>query len=223
MTIHHFVTLLPILLRSKWDGPHRWYDLQLAALFSESVNNLRCLLKQSHYLRKHPNLDRGLQLFCTVMFFSIRLPSMFIGMAMIPGSGIQGSLARVMIIAYLFYMTYITRGAYRRLKNTDILQIDGSGVFRIRLGDNFNITSTSLLTGIAIPLTQISVVALYNSSKTDPTPATSPELIKLTWNLLLAVGVGLVGSKVVVPFLQHFVKAQRASSVYLQLGIMFAI
>lgn len=223
MAIHHFMTLLPMVIIAKYDGPHRWYDLQLAALFHEVVNSLRFLLRQTQYARRYPNIDRGLQLYCTASSFLIRVPAIIMGIAMIPASGAHGSTARVLVIGYVFYLTYIIYATHNRLRSTDILQIDDSGVFRIRIGNHFNITSTSLLTGLAIFGTQMSVIVLYNWSKTDPIPATTSELINMTWNTLFALGLGLVGSRIVAPSLQRGFQARRLSSVFLMSGLVLAI
>lgn len=223
MVIHHFLTLLPMVIIARYNGPRRGYDLGLAALFSEATNNLRSLLKQTHYARKHPKLDWCLQFYGTISLFLTRVPAVIMGMAMIPANGLQGGPARVTAIAYVFYLVYIHRITYKRLRNTDILQIDGSGVFRVRIGNHFNITSTSLLTGLAILGTQMSVIALYTWTKTEPIPATTSELINLIWNSLFAVAIGLTGSRLVATSLQRFLQWQRVSSVYLQSGLVFAI
>lgn len=223
MVMHHFLTLLPMVIIARYNGPHRGYDLGLAALFSEPTNNLRSLLKQTHYARKHPKLDWCLQFYGTISLFLTRVPAVIMGMAMIPASGLQGGPARVTAIAYVFYLAYIHRLTYTRLRNIDVLQVDTSGVFRVRIGNQFNINSTSLLTGLAILSTQMSVIALYTWTKTEPIPATTSELINLIWNSLSAVAIGLTGSRLVAPSLQRLLQWQRVSSVYLQSGLVFAI
>ncbi|ROV94341.1 hypothetical protein VMCG_08651 [Cytospora schulzeri] len=223
MVIHHFLTLLPMAIILKYNGPRRGYDMGLAALFSEATNNLRSLLKQTHYARKHPRLDWCLQFYGTMSLFLTRVPAIVMAMAMIPANGLQGGPARVTIIAYIFYLVYVHRLTYKRLRNTDILQVDDSGVFRVRMGNHSNITSTSLLTGFAILGTQMSVIAVYTWTKMDPIPATAAELINLIWNSLFAVAIGLTGSRMIAPCLQRVLQWQRVSSVYLQSGLVFGI
>ena len=223
MVLHHFLSLFGMAIIARYHAPRRGYDLSLAALFSEATNNLRSLLKLTRYSRKHPNLDWYLQFYGTTSMYLTRVPAIVMGLAMIPASGIQAGPAGITVIAYLFYLGYVHRITYQRLRYSDILQIEDSGVFRVRIGDQLNITSTSLLTGLAILGTQISVVALYTSTRTQPVPATTEELINLVWISMFAVAVGLAASRLVAPLLQRILQWRNMSSVYLQSGLASAI
>ncbi|KAK7744063.1 hypothetical protein SLS53_003581 [Cytospora paraplurivora] len=223
MVLHHLLSILGMGFIAKYHGPRRGFDLQLAALCSETTNHLRAILKQTHYLKKRPNLDWYLQISTTILLYFIRVPTIFMAMAMIPASGLNGRPARICAIPYLFYLVYILRSTYKRLRNSDILQHEDSGVFRLRIGNHLTITSTSLLTGFAISSTQISVIALYAWLKTEPIPATTAELINLIWHSYFAVVIGLTASRFVAPFLQRVLQWQRLSSVYLLSGLVSAI
>lgn len=223
MVLHHLLTLLGMAIIANYHGPRRGYDLCLAALCSEVTNSTRSLLKQTNYGKKHPNTDWNLQFYGTVSLYLTRVPAVIISIAMIPASGLEAAPARIAASAFLFYIIYVHRLTYKRLRNSDILQIEDSGVFRVRIGNQLNITSTSLLTGLAILGTQMSVIALYAWTKMEPVAATTPELINLIWNSLFAVAVGLAGSRLTAPSLQRILQWQRMSSVYLQSGLIFAI
>ncbi|KUI70161.1 hypothetical protein VM1G_05745 [Cytospora mali] len=223
MVLHHFLALSPMAVIARYYGPRRGYDLALAALCAEPINNLRALLKQTHYSRNHPDLDWRLQFYGTIVLFITRVPTAIMSIAMIPANGLHGVPAHIALVPYIFNLVYVHRITYKRLRNTDILQVDDSGVFRVRIGNHFNITSTSLLTGVAILSTQMSVIALYTWIKTEPIPATTSELISLSCNSLFAVAIGLAGSRIVASPLQRIFQWQRVSSVYLQSGLVFAI
>lgn len=222
MISHHFLSLLAMAVIARYRAPRRGFDLSLAALCSETTNNLRSLLKQTQYSKKHPNLDWNLQFFGTISMYLTRVPAIIMALAMIPGSGIQAGPAGVTFMSYLFYLGYVHRLTYQRLRYSDILQIEDSGVFRVRIGDHLNITATSLLTGLAVLSTQVSVITLYALAKTQPTPATTAELINLIWNSLFAVFLGLTWSRLVAPSLQRIFQWRNVSSVYLQSGLVFA-
>lgn len=222
MTLHHLLVLMAMGVVARWRGPHRGYDLSLAALWAEIPNSLRAILKRTHYLQKRPLLDWHLAFWGTMIGFLTRAPALIVGMAMIPQSGLQKGPAHIVGCAYFFYLAYIFNITYRRLRNSDALQVEDSGVFRFRFSDRFNINSTSLITGLAILSTKIVTLFLYNWKKTNPAPATTPELINITWNLLMAVTVGLLISHLVAPRLQKVLERQRISSVYLQTGTFIA-
>lgn len=223
MVLHHLLSILGMGLIANYHGPRRGFDMQLAALCSETTNHLRSILKQTHYLKKRPNLDWYLQLVTTILLFFIRVPVIFIAIAMIPASGLNGRPGRICASPYLFYLVYILRSTYMRLRNSDILQHEDSGVFRLRIGNHFNVASTSLLTGFAILSTQMSVIGLYAWIKTEPIPATTAELVNLMCHSYFAVVIGLTGSRFIASFLQPVLQWQRLSSVYLQSGLVFAI
>lgn len=206
-----------------WRAPHRGLDLALAALWAEIPNSLRSVLRKSHYLDNHPRLDWHLACWTNMLGFFTRAPAILLAMAMIPQSGLQGGPAFIAGSAYFFYLVYIFNLTYRRLKSADILQVEDSGVFRLRFSDLFNINSTSLTTGLGVLAIQVSTLAIYPWAKEDASHTQASELINITWNLVMAVVMAIAGSQLLVPHLQQVLHWPRLSSVYLQAGTIIAV
>lgn len=223
LLLHHLLILMSMGVIARWRVSHRGLDLALAALWAEIPNSLRTVLRKSHYLRDHPRLDWHLACWTTIFGFLTRAPAVILAMAMIPQSGLQGGPAFVAGSAYFFYLVYIYNLTYRRLKNSDILQIEDSGVFRLRLSDAFNINSTSLMTGLAVLGTQVSTLSVYSWAKQDASRTHSAELINIAWNVLMAVVMAVLGSQLLAPQLQKLLHWRRLCSVYLQTGILIAV
>lgn len=223
LLLHHLLILMSMGVIARWRGPHRGFDLSLAALWAEIPNSLRTILRKSHYLGDHPRVDWHLACWATILGFLTRVPAIIISMAMIPQSGLQGGPAFIMGSAYFFYLVYIFNLTYRRLVNSDVLQIEDSGVFRLRFNDLFNINSTSLTTGTAVLGTQLSTLLVYTWAKKEATSVHAAELINITWHLLMAVTMAVVGSQLLAPYLQKFLHWHRLCSVYLQAGILVAV
>lgn len=223
LVLHHLMILMAMGVIARWRAPHRGLDLSLAALWTEIPNSLRAILRRTHYLRDHPRLDWHLAVWSTIGGFLIRAPGVMLAMAMIPQSGMQGGPAWIMGSAYFFYLVYIFDLTYRRLRNSDVLQIDDSGAFRLRFDDRFNINSTSLMTGLAVLGTQVSTLAVYTLAKGDGHSMHTWELVNVSWNLVMVAIVSLIGSQLLAPRIQKLLQWCRQSSVYLQAGIVIAV
>lgn len=223
MTMHHLLILMTMGMTARYRGPHKGIDISLAALWAEIPNSLRTILRKTRCLGDHPRLDWHLTCWATIIGFLTRTPGVILGMAMIPRSGLQGGPAIISGCAYFFYLVYICNLTYRRLKNSDVLQIEESGVFRLRFSDRFNINSTSLTTGLAVLGTQLATLAVYPWAKKDASPICASELINISWNILLAVTVAVLGSQLLAPHLQKILNWRRHCSVYLQAGLLIAV
>lgn len=222
MVLHHLLTLLGMSMVAKFHISRRGLDLSLAALWSEIIYGLRNVLKWTGHLDTRPNLDWRLTFYGTLFLFVTRAPTTIAALAMIPANGLQGGPALVIAMAYGFHLAYIIRITYIRLKKIGVLQVEKSGVFRVQVGDRLNITSTTLLTGMAFASTQVSVVLLYSWKNTGLQPAGTSQLTNLMWSSLLAGAVGLAGSKLIAGFLQVFSRWHWASLLYTQCDLVMA-
>lgn len=222
LLLHHLLILMSMGVIARWRVSHRGLDLALAALWGEIPNSLRTVLRKSHCLENHPRFDWHLACWTTVFGFLTRGTAIIMAMAMIPQSGLQGGPAFIAGSAYFFYLAYIFNLTYRRLRSSDILQLEDLGVFRLRLSDACNINSTSLMTGLAVLGTQVSTLSIYTWAKQDASRIQSAELINITWNLLMAVSIAISGSQLLAPQLQKLLHWRRLCSVYLQAGILIA-
>lgn len=205
LVLHHLLTLLGMSMVAKYHISRRGLDLSLGALWSEIPFSLRHILKWTGYLQKHPNLDWRIVVYGSIFLFVTRAPTTIMSLAMIPASGLQAGPALVIASAYLFHLAYIIRITFIRLKKRGVLQVGGSGVFRVQMGERFNISSTALLNGAAFMSMQISIISLYSLANTGLAPVTTAGLVNLMWNSLLAGIVGLAGSRLIAALLQVFV------------------
>ncbi|KKY33023.1 hypothetical protein UCDDA912_g06993 [Diaporthe ampelina] len=219
MVLHHLLTLLGMSVVAKFNISRRGLDLSLAALWSEIVYSLRNILKWTGHLDTRPNLDWRLTFYGTLFLFVTRAPTTIMALAMIPANGLQAGPALVIACAYGFHLVYIIRITYIRLKKSGVLQVEDSGVFRVRAGDRLSITSTTLLTGMAFMSTQISLLLLYSWTNTGLEPVGTPELINLTWSSLVAGIIGLAGSRLIAGFLQVFFQWHWISLLCMQLDL----
>lgn len=223
LLLHHLLILMSMGIIARFRGPHRGFDLSLAALWAEIPNSLRYVLSKTHCMRDHPRLDWHLACWTTIIGFLTRAPAVILAMAMIPQSGLQGGPAFIIGSAYFFYLAYIFNLTYRRLKQSDVLQTEGSGVFSLRFGNRLNINSTGLTTGMVVLGIQVSTLAVYNLAKNGASPVRAPELVNITWNLLMMVTIAIVGSQLLAPRLQKFLHWHRLSSVHLKTGILISV
>ncbi|KAL1873562.1 hypothetical protein Daus18300_003928 [Diaporthe australafricana] len=214
MLLHHLLTVLGMIMIAKFHISRRGFDLSLAALWSEIPCSFRNVLKWTGYLQKHPNMDWRFVVYGTIFLFVTRAPATIMSLAMIPASGLQAGPALVIATAYLFHLVYIIRISFMRLKKTGVLQVEESGVFRVQMGDRFNISSKSLLHGTAFMSTQISIIFLYSLTNTGLQPVTAADLVNLTWNSLFAGVVGLAGSRLIAAILQVFVQRDCAALLH---------
>lgn len=219
MVLHHLLTLLGMSVVAKFNISRRGLDLSLAALWSEIVYSLRNILKWTGHLDTRPNLDWRLTFYGTLFLFVTRAPTTIMALAMIPANGLQAGPALVIACAYGFHLVYIIRITYIRLKKSGVLQVEDSGVFRVRAGDRLSITSTTLLTGMAFMSTQISLLLLYSWTNTGLEPVGTPELINLTWSSLVAGVIGLAGSRLIAGFLQVFFQWHWISLLCMQFDL----
>lgn len=192
--LHRLVILTTMGTVAKWQVPRRGFDTCLAALWAEIPHNLHATLRTTHYLDNYPRLDWHLACWTTIFEFVTRASGIVLSMAMISQSGLQGEPAIMMGSAYMFYLVYVFSLTYRRLKKNGVLQIESSGVFRLRFGGSSNIKSTTLITGFGALVTQASTLAIYTWVKNDASPMQASELADVTWNLVVAVTVAAAGS-----------------------------
>lgn len=106
LIIHHGLVLLTMIVIGVFNGPHRGLDLSLGALVSEFPSVTFSIIKGLGLLGKSPNLEWALTVVGTGLILAIRVPAMFICMAMLPGSGLRGGPSRVVLMAYSFYLVY---------------------------------------------------------------------------------------------------------------------
>lgn len=223
MVLHHLLTLLGMSIVAKFNISRRGLDLSLAALWSEIVYSLRNVLKWTGHLDTRPNLDWRLTFYGTLFLFVTRAPTTVMALAMIPANGLQAGPALVIACAYGFHLVYIIRITYIRLKKSGVLQVEESGVFRVQVGDRVNLTSTTLLTGMAFTSTHVSLLLLYSWTNTGRGQVGVSELINLTWNSLLAGIVGVAGSSLIAELLQEFVRRwDWTYLLYMQIDLAIA-
>lgn len=153
LMIHHGLVLVTMIVIGVFNGPHRGLDLSLGALVSEFPSVTFSIIRGLGLLGKYPTLERALIVIGTGLILAVRVPAMFICMAMLPKSGLRGGPSKVVLMAFLFYLVYNFHLSWRRLKRAQIWQSwqtgDGSWDFGIRVTTQFMVSSTGFMAGLA--------------------------------------------------------------------------
>lgn len=191
LMLHHVLLLLVMSVIGIFNYPHRGFDLALGALLSEIPNSCFTVLKGFDLAGEYPVLALALPLCSAMLALIFRVPAIFVTMAMAPSSGQRGGTAVVTWIACLFYLAYVVHMACRGLRRAKVWLTEDGGGFRLRINEHCLVSSTSLYTGLVVLCSQASALALYSFVKTEPAPATTSELVGITWHSLPAGLVGL--------------------------------
>ncbi|KAF3764258.1 hypothetical protein M406DRAFT_330603 [Cryphonectria parasitica EP155] len=191
LVLHHVLILVGMSVIWTFNVPHRGFDLALGALLSEIPNSCYMIFKELNIFGNHPVLEWTLPLISAASGFMFRVPAAIMAMAMIPTSGMYGGPALVMVIAYLFYLVYVGNLTWRRLRRAGIWQAEGVDSFSFRISRHITISSATFFTCLAALSCQFSALFLYSIYKKWPTPATTPELVMITWHSLPALLLGL--------------------------------
>lgn len=177
LVLHHMLILVGMSVIGHYNGPHRGFDLALGALVSEIPNSVFMIVKEFGLLSKHPTLKWALPLSSSILGFAFRIPAVVLAMAMVPTSGLRGGHAVIMLIAYLFYMSYVLNITWRRLKRAKVWRMIGDRNFYLRLHSRFIISSTSFYAGLITLGGQLSTLAFAGLF----TAVTKSTLIKITY------------------------------------------
>lgn len=166
LMIHHGLVLVTMIVIGIFNGPHRGLDLSLGALVSEFPSVTFSIIRGLGLLGKYPTLERGLIVVGTGLILAVRVPAMFICMAMLPESGLRGGPSRVVLMAYSFYLVYNLHLSWRRLKRAQIWQSwqtgDGHWDFRIRVTTRFMVSSAGFMAGLAAVGLLVSALAFFS-------------------------------------------------------------
>lgn len=169
LQIHHGLILLVMLVIGIFNGPHRGLDLSLGALVSEFPSLAFSIIRELGLLGEYPTLEWVLLVAGAGLTLAIRVPAIFICIAMLPMSGLRGGPSKVVLVAYLFYLVYNLNISWRRLRKAQIWRSwqneDGDWNFGIRLTNRFMISSTAFLAGLTTLGFQVLALALYSTFK----------------------------------------------------------
>ncbi|KAJ4412127.1 hypothetical protein N0V82_008838 [Gnomoniopsis sp. IMI 355080] len=153
LLVHHSLIVLLMILITVYNGPHRGLDLSLGALVSEWPSMTFSIIRELGLLGKYPDLEWALLVAGAGLTLAIRVPAIFIGMAMLPASGLRGGPGRVTFVAYAFYLVYNLNISWRRLRKARIWLTwqtqDGGWDFGIRLTSRYMVSSTAFFAGLA--------------------------------------------------------------------------
>lgn len=193
LLVHHGLILLIMILIGVFNGPHRGFDLSLGALVSELPSMTFSLMRELGLLGKFPTLEWCLLAAGAGLTLAVRVPAIFIGMAMLPTSGLRGGPSRVVLVAYLFYLVYNLNISWRRLKRAQIWQTwqtkDGGWDFGIRLTSRFMVSSTAFFAGVAtlgILVLGLAILSIFSFATLDRlTYATGVSVPTLLWAVQL--------------------------------------
>lgn len=106
LMIHHGLVLVTMIVIGVFNGPHRGLDLSLGALVSEFPSVTFSIIRGLGLLGRYPTLERALIVIGTGLILAVRVPAVFICMAMLPESGLRGGPSRVVLMAFSFYLVY---------------------------------------------------------------------------------------------------------------------
>lgn len=166
LLIHHGLVLLAMTIIGVFDGPHRGLDMALGALISEYPSMTFSFLNRIGVAAKYPTLGWILLVAGAVLTLAIRVPAIFIGMAMIPSSGLVHGAAHVVLVAYMYYLVYNFNISWRRLRKAKVCitwyNKDGWD-FGIRVARNTMVSSTAFFAGLATLLAQVLGLAAYST------------------------------------------------------------
>lgn len=163
---HHVFVLLAMILTVVYNGPHRGLDLSMGALVSEVPSLTFSIIKEMGLLGKYPTLEWALLVAAAGLTLAIRVPAIFIGMAMLPTSGLWGEPRGIVLVGYLFYLTYNLNISWRRLRRAQVWQTwqseNGNGDFDIRITRRFVISSSAFFAGFGILSLYVLLLVLYS-------------------------------------------------------------
>lgn len=190
---HHLLILVGMYIIAKYNGPHRGFDLGLGVVLSEIPNHFFIIFKELGTLSSRPTLDWALSLSSALTGLFCRIPAIVVAMAMVPTTGLQGGHAVIILVAYLFYLTYVLYVSRGRLRRAGVLREVGKGAFHLRLSSRLVISSTTFYTGVAAVGCQVTGLALYSFW----IPTARSKLIEISW-LSLPVTLAVVSMSVLV-------------------------
>ncbi|KAJ4397337.1 hypothetical protein N0V93_001562 [Gnomoniopsis smithogilvyi] len=199
LLVHHGLILLIMILIGVFNGPHRGLDLSLGALVSEFPSMTFSLMRELGLLGKYPNLEWALLVAGAGLTLAIRVPAIFICIAMLPASGLRGGPGRVVLVAYSFYLVYNLNISWRRLKKAQIWQTwhtgDGDWDFGIRVNSRFMVSSTGFFAGLAtlgtlvLGLAFLSIFSLATKERLIPDAPTKQEVPPMVVKCRAKIGI----------------------------------
>lgn len=189
LLVHHGLIVLLMTLITVYNGPHRGLDLSLGALVSEWPSMTFSIIRELGLLGQYPDLEWALLVAGAGLTLAIRVPAIFIGMAMLPASGLRGGPGRVVLVAYAFYLVYNLNISWRRLRKARIWLTwqteNGGWDFGIRLSGRFIVSSTAFFAGLAtlsIMVLGLAILSMFTFATKDRlTYATGLFVIALLW------------------------------------------
>lgn len=167
LVMHHGLIIVAMAFIAIFNCSHRGIDLSLGALVSEFPSMAFSFLSRLGWAGKNPERDWKLLVAGAVLTLVVRVPSVFLTMAMVPESGMRGGPGSVVFLAYLIYLGYNLNISLRRLKKAKVFQSwetsDRSWDFGIRCSPDFTIGSTAFSAGLAVLTVQMLGLAYYST------------------------------------------------------------
>lgn len=174
LIVHHGLILLIMVIIATFNGPHRGFDLSLGALVSEFPSLTFSIIKELGLIGEYPSLEWALLVAGAGLTLAIRVPAIFVCMAMLPASGLRGGPSRVVLGAYSFYLVYNLNISWRRLRRAQVWQSwqteDGGWDFVIRFNKRFLISSAGFVAGLAtlgILVLILAFLSVFDFATTD--------------------------------------------------------
>lgn len=174
LMVHHGLIIVTMAIIAIFNCPHRGLDLSLGALVSEFPSMAFSFISKMGWAGQNPELDWKLLVAGAVLTLAIRVPSVFLAMAMVPESGIRGGPGSVVFLAYLIYLVYNLNISLRRLKKAKVFQSwetpDRSWDFGIKVYEDLTINSSAFFAGLTLLTIQVLGLAFYSTFESASKP-----------------------------------------------------